>query len=97
MTDLRPFLTAMTAVNVAIPFLGARLLPWVFPDGSRVVAVMAFAAGLVSLNFWIARRFPRWRVWVWLITGLNLVALILFGSLAAATALPGVWLLLRTL
>lgn len=89
------FLTAMVAVNVAVPVLvswGLRLVP----GEARTGLLLIGAAGILALNLWVLRRHPERQRWVWGVIVLNLAALVAFASIAAATALPGLWLLLKT-
>ena len=84
----------MLAVNVAVPIVASWALRLV-PGGAGLVPVLMIAAGLLALNLWVARRYPERRGWVWGVIALNLAALAGLGSIAAATAVPGLWLLLR--
>lgn len=89
------FLAAMVAVNVALPVLVSWGLGLV-PGGARLGLVLIGAAGIVALNLWVMRRYPERRSWVLGVVVLNLAALVGLGSVAAVTALPGLWLLLGT-
>lgn len=81
---------ALLAINGALPFFLSWLAGRITAGAATIVLVFAAAVALVFLNETIVRRYRPWRWIIRTLTAGNLLATLLFGSVALITALPAI-------
>jgi hypothetical protein len=93
MTANARFITAMIAVNIAVPLAMSAGLGLVSSRWPRLTLFYICVIVLFTLNQYVAAKLPSFRKWVWSVQALNLIATALFGTVGFVTSLSA----LRTL
>ncbi len=87
MTNHR-FYNALIGINLALPFVMSLILQQISGFVVREILFIACVFVIAVGNARLAKMMPKFSKWVWALSVGNLMAAVLFGSVALATLLP---------
>jgi len=93
-----PIWLRFLAINAGAPWAALLLIRISGPGGALdLLIVLSAALIILLLNIWHLRRWRRWRLGFAAVAILNPLCTGFLGTVALATSLPSIWLILRIL